>query len=52
MDFIINLLKSKDPTTRVFYNLIMVVVDKLMKYFHFIFFKGLDAKQLKHLFID
>ena len=53
MDFITKLLKSKDFTTKVFYNSIMVVVDKLTKYIHFIFFQKIfDAEQLKHLFIN
>ena len=53
MDFIIKLPKSQNPTTKIFYDLIMVVVDRLMKYSHFIPFKEtFDAEQLGHLFID
>ena len=53
MDFIMKLLKSKDLITKVFYDSIMVVIDKLMKYTHFILFeKNFDAKQLRYLFID
>ena len=50
MDFITKLLKSKNPTIRIFYDLIIVVMNKLTKYFHFIFFKEtFDAEQLRHL---
>ena len=53
MDFITKLLKSKDPTIKIFYNLIMVIINRLMKYFHFIFFKKIfNTKQLRYLFID
>ena len=53
MDFIIKLLKSKDPTMEIFYDSIMVVVDKLTKYFYFIFFKEtFDAEQLRYFFIN
>ena len=53
MDFITKLLKSKNLITRVFYDLIIVVVDKLTKYFHFIFFKEtFDTEQLRHLIFD
>ena len=45
MDFIIKLLKLKDLTTKIFYNLIIVVIDKLMKYFRFISFNRIfDAE--------
>ena len=36
INFIIRLLKSKDSTTRVSYDLIIVVVDKLTIHFHVI----------------
>ena len=53
MDFIMKLPKSKDFTTRILYNSIMVVVNKLTKYIHFISFKEtFNTKQLKHLFFD
>ncbi len=32
MDFIIKLLKSKDPVTGNTFNLIIVIIDKLIKY--------------------
>ena len=53
MDFITKLPKSKDLTTRVLYNSIMVVINRLTKYLHFIAFKEtFNAEQLKQLFID
>ena len=52
-NYVTKLLKSKDPTTRVFYNSIIVVVNKLTKYSHFILFKEIfNAEQLGHLFIN
>ena len=39
MDFIVKLPKSKDPTTGIAYNSILVIVDKLTKYAHFVLFK-------------
>ena len=52
MDFITKLLKSKDPTIKGFYDLDMVMIDKLIKYFHFIpFIKDFDAEQLRHFFL-
>ena len=52
-DFITKLLKSKNLTTKIFYNSIMVVINKLTKHIHFIYFKEIfDMEQLKHLFIN
>ena len=52
MDFIIKLLKLKNLMTKIFYDLIIIVVDKLMKYFYFILFKEIfDTKQLGHFFL-
>ena len=39
MDFITKLLKLLEPTTKTKYNLIMIVVDRLIKYTYFILFK-------------
>ena len=51
MNFITKLLKSKDSKTGIFFDLIMVVVNKLTKYFYFISFKEIfDAEQLRHFF--
>ena len=53
MDFIIKLLKSKDLMTKIFYDLIMIVVDKLIKYFYFVLFKKIfNTEQLGYFFID
>ena len=53
MDFITKLPKSKNLTTGVFYNSIIVVINKLTKYIYFIFYKKFfDTKQLGHLFMN
>ena len=53
VDFIIKLLKSKNPMMGVFYDSIIIVVNTLAKCSHFILFKELfDAGQLRHFFID
>ena len=53
MDFITKLLKSKDPTTSVIYNSIIVVVNKLIKYIHFILFQEIyNAEQLSYFYIN
>ena len=39
MDFITKLFKSQNLTAKVNYNSIMVVINWLIKYTHFIFFK-------------
>ena len=53
MDFIIKFLKSKDPTTEILYNLIIIVINKFTKYVYFISFKEIfTAKQLRHFFIN
>ena len=53
MDFITKLPKSKDPATRIFYDSIIVVINELTRYIHFISFKEVfDTKQLKYCFID
>ena len=53
MGFIIKVLKSKDPTIEIFYDLIIIVINKLTKCFHFILFTEIfSAKQLKHFFIN
>lgn len=46
-DFIVKLQKSKNLTTKKNVNVILVIVDKLTKYFHIIIFiKKYKAKQL------
>ena len=53
MDIIIKLLKSKDSTTKIIYNLIMVIFNELIKCVCFISFKRtFNAKQLEYFFIN
>lgn len=53
MDFIIKLLKSKDPSIRADYDAILVIVDRLTKYAHFILTtESIDTERLGHLVID
>ena len=53
MNFIIKLFKSKDLVVEILYNLIMVIIDKLIKHVHFIpFKKKFDVEQLGHFFIN
>ena len=39
IDFVVKLSKSTDPATKVVYNSILVVVDKLTKYTHLVSWK-------------
>ena len=53
MDFIVKLLKSQDPATKIIYDLILVIVDTLTKYLHFILCKELMlAIELAYLVLD
>ena len=53
MDFITDLLGSKDPVTGVFSDAILVIVDKLTKYTHFVpCTKTVTAEQLGYLVLD
>jgi hypothetical protein len=53
MDFITGLPKSKDPVTNMAYDSILVVVDRLTKYCHFIpCTKDITAPRLAHLVLD
>jgi hypothetical protein len=53
MDFIVKLPASREPATGHHYDSIMVVVDKLTKYSHFIPFKeACDAETLGHILVD
>ena len=53
MDFITKLLASNNPATGVIYNLILVIVDTLTKYAHFIPYKELiTAIELAYLILD
>ena len=53
MDFITKFPKLVEPIIKIKYDLIMIIVDRLIKYVYFILFKKtFDAKQLKKLFVD
>ena len=53
MDFIMKLLKSEDVSTRVKYNSILVVVDKLTKYTYLILCKkDFIVKQIAYVVLD
>ena len=53
MDFVVKLPKSMDPATRVLYDSIMVIVDKLVKYALMLPFKETwDASQLGFILLD
>ena len=53
MDFITDLPGSKDPVTSVFLDAILVIVDKLTKYTHFVpCTKTITAEQLGYLVLD
>ena len=53
MDFIMKLPKSKDPVTGIIYNLIMVIVDRFIKYLIVVLFKETHTvEQLGHLLLD
>ncbi len=53
MDFIVKLPKSTDPVTKVKYDSILVMVDRLTKYAHFIpCNETIDAQQLGCLVLD
>ena len=52
MDFVVKLTLSKDPTTGVRYNSIMVVTDQFIKYTVFISFKeSTTAEELVYIFL-
>ena len=53
MDFVIKLLKSTDLVTNLRYNSILVIINRLTKYLHFILYnKTINAKQLSCLVIN
>ena len=53
MDFIIKLLKLKDPLTKEEYDAILVIVDRLTKYSYLIPFKEIyTAEQLGFIILD
>ena len=53
MNFIIKLLKSKNSTNEKTYDAILVMINRLIKYCHIIFFKKTyNAKQLKYVVLN
>jgi hypothetical protein len=53
MDFITKSPKSEDPATKITYDSILVVVDRLTKYSHYIpFQESWTAEQLTHVLMD
>jgi hypothetical protein len=51
LDFIVKLLLSKEVFTGIIYNLILVVINRLIKYAYFISYKeGLTAEELIYIF--
>ena len=53
MDFIMKLSKSKNETTEVIYDSILIIMNKIFKYAHFIVFKETyNTKQLKYIILN
>ena len=53
MDFITGLPKSKEQITKYTYNSILVMVNKLIKYYYFILYnKTITVLELGHLVLD
>ena len=53
MNFIIKLLKSKNSTNEKAYDVILVMIDRLIKYCHIIFFKKTyNVEQLKYIVLN
>ena len=51
-DFIIKLLKLKDPITRQIYNIILVIVDKLIKQGYFIvYIEKISVEDITRIYI-
>ena len=51
-DFIIKLLKLEDPITRQIYNIILVIVDKLIKQGYFIvYIEEISAEDIARIYI-
>ena len=53
MNFIMKLSKSKNEITEINYDNILIIVNKFLKYAHFIVFKKTyNAKQLKYIILN
>ena len=52
LDFIVKLLKSKEPLTGVSYNNILMIIDRLIKYVHLMpYLEAFNAEDLVYTFI-
>jgi hypothetical protein len=52
LDFVIKLLLSRDPITRIEYDFILVIMDRLIKYIYIILYlKASIAKDLAYAFL-
>jgi hypothetical protein len=52
LDFVVKLLFSRDPITRVKYNFILVITDRLTKYIYFILYlEASIAEDLVYIFL-
>ena len=52
LDFVVKLLKSKEPLMKAVYDLILVITDRLMKYRYFILYKeASSAEELAYMFL-
>jgi hypothetical protein len=52
LDFVIKLLLSQDPITRIKYNFILVITDRLTKYIYMILYlKANITKDLAYIFL-
>ena len=53
MNFIMKLSKSKNEITEIIYDSILIIVNKFLKYAHFIVFKKTyNAEQLKYIILN
>jgi hypothetical protein len=51
MDYITKLLLSKEPLIGIFYNSIMVIVDRLIKFSYYLPYReAIDAEELSYIF--
>ena len=51
MDFITKLLLLEEPSTGIFYNNIMVIVDQLTKFSYYLPYReAIDAEELSYVF--
>lgn len=52
LDFMIKLLELTEPITEIIYNSILVIIDRLIKYGHFLLYqKSSTAEDLAYIFL-